>query len=441
MSPRAGPSARGPVWGLVLAAVLLGSTAPAAAAEPAVSRQVLSNGMTVLVRESQVARVVTASLQVAAGSGTETEQNAGVTSFVQRMLIRGTARRSMSQVLEAAEEIGGALEASGDVDHAELRGQALARHWERLLSLMAEAALEPAFGPDEVERERRVILGEIQTRSDNARAFAMDALLRDLYGPHPYGLPTLGWASTIERLRRDDLVAHYREIYRPNRVVLAVSGDVVRERVVRAAERLFARWPRAATGAARTPAAPAPTGERRVLDRPAQQAQVLVGFLGPSLKDPEYPAVKLLSALLGGGMGGRLFVEVRDKRGLAYSLGVLNPSRTGPSAFMSYLGTAAATAEAAEGAVLHEMERTRGEPPTEDEIARARAHLLGSLAMDRRTNARQAFYLAFFELLGAGWDFPERYARTVERVTGADLVAVGRRYLVRPTTVVLRPTR
>lgn len=426
-------------WAAVLALGVLGAAAPALAADQAISRHVLSNGMTILVRESQVAQVVAASLQVLAGSGDETEETAGATSFVQRMLIRGTVRRSMNQVLGAVEEIGGALEASGDVDHAELRGQALARHWERLLSLMAEAALEPAFASAEVERERRAILGEIQTRRDNPRAFAMDLLLRDLYRPHPYGLPTLGSASTIERMRRDDLVRRHHEIYRPDRVVLAVSGDVARERVVGAAERLFWKWPRAAGGAAHAPAAPVPAGERRLLERPAQQAQVLVGFLGPSLRDPEYPAVKLLSALLGGGMGGRLFVEVRDKRGLAYSLGVLNPSRVGPSAFMSYLGTRADSAEAAEAAVLHELARIRGEPPTADELARAKAHLLGSLAMDRRTNARQAFYLAFFELLGAGWDFPERYGRAVEGVAPADLVAVARRYLVRPTTVVLRP--
>jgi len=147
----------------------------------------------------------------------------------------------------------------------------------------------------------------------------------------------------------------------------------------------------------------------------------------------------VLGAVLGGGMSSRLFVELRDRRGLAYSTGVLTTNRAGPSLFLPYLGTAPANADAAVAGVLAEVDRLRRDRVEEREVARAKAWLLGNLAMDRRTSARHAWYLAFFELVGGGWDWPERYARAVETVTVADLARVAERYLARPTVVVLRP--
>jgi predicted Zn-dependent peptidase len=166
---------------------------------------------------------------------------------------------------------------------------------------------------------------------------------------------------------------------------------------------------------------------------------VLVGFLAPPLTHADYAPMRVLAAVLGGGMSSRLFVELRDRRGLAYSTGVLTTNRTGPSLFLPYLGTAPANADAAVAGVLAEVDRLRRDPVEERELARAKAWLLGNLAMDRRTSARHAWYLAVFELLGGGWDWPERYARAVEAVTVADLARVADRYLARPTVVVLRP--
>jgi zinc protease len=107
-------------------------------------------------------------------------------------------------------------------------------------------------------------------------------------------------------------------------------------------------------------------------------------------------------------MAGRLFSELRDRQGLAYSLGVINPTRAGPAPVAAYMGTAPENVEAAEPGMLRELARARAEDVTADELSRAKAYVLGGLAMDRRTNARHAWYLAFFEGLGLGWDFPER---------------------------------
>lgn len=425
---------------LTLVALLL-LALPAWAADVPVARRVLPNGLTVLVREDPDVGIVAASLQVRAGSMFETEATAGITNFLQRVLLRGTEKRSARGLAEAAEELGGSLDASGEVESAEIRVTAIARQWEPLLALLAEVVLEPTFPPAEVERERGLLLGQLQTRADNPFPRTFDTALQDMYGAHPYAWPSLGRRESVRQVTREALIAHYRTIYRPDRMVLAVSGNVPRTAVVAAAERLFRRLPAAGGAPAAPSVEPTPRGEPRVVEREAKQAQILVGFLAPPLAHADYAPVRVLAMVLGGGMSSRLFVELRDRRGLAYSVGVLATARTGPALFAPYLGTAPPNAEAALAGVLDEVARLRAQPVDERELARARAYLLGSLAMDRRTSARHAWYLAFYELIGAGWDWPQRFVHAVEAVTAEDLARVARRYLVRPTVVVLRPPK
>jgi len=429
---------------VALASTLLALTlvaGRAAAQEPQVIRQVLPNGFTVLVRENSAVGVVAASLQVRAGSRLETDSNSGITNFLHRTMMRGTAKRSAVQLATSSEDIGGSLDANGEVETAEVHGQALARHWETLLTLIAEVALQPSLPPDEIEKERRLLLARIRSRAEAPFSFSFDAVLRGLYGTNPYGRNQLGSKESLERLTRDDLLAHYRAIYRPDRMVLAVSGRVEGKRVVKTAERLFGKMARSAPDTQAALAVAEPPGERQVITRPAAQAQILAAYLGPGLSEPLYPAVKVLGAALGGGMAGRLFVELRDRRGLAYSTAVMTPYRTGPIFFVAYIGTAPASAAAAEAGMLRELERVREAPINGDELSRAKAYVRGQLAMDRRTNARLAWYMAFFETVGAGWDFPDRYARAIDAVTAEDVARAAERYLTRPTIVVLQPGR
>jgi zinc protease len=425
------------MW-LVLAALTLAPLVAGAAEAPGVARYVLLGGLRLLVRDDPNAQVVTVSLQVRSGSRYETPAASGLSHFVQRVMIRGTAKRSARQIVEAAEDIGGSVDASGDVEYAEVRGSALAVHRDALLELVADVTLRPTFPAEEVERERRLITSQIQTRAETPFALALDTLTSQLYRSHPIALPTLGRKASVARLGQADLVAHYRRVYRAGTMVLAVSGRVEPEVIRRQVERLFSQVPGGEVDEP-APVVPTPSLERHVLDRPVQQAQILMGFLGPGIGDPDYAPGKITSAILGGGMAGRLFVKLRDDRGLAYSLGMINPSRRGPGSFVAYMGTSGDTVATGEAGMREELDRFRTEGPTDAELARAKAYVLGNLAMDRRTNARHAWYLAFFELAGVGWDYPERYARALETVTGPDVTRVARRYLDRPTIVVVRP--
>jgi predicted Zn-dependent peptidase len=423
--------------GIVALLALAALAAARADAEP-VTPHTLPNGLRLLVRGDPASEVVAVSLQVRAGSLFESADRAGLTHFLQRAMLRGTARHSANSLAEAVEELGGTLDAAGDVETAEIRAQVVARHWEALLALLAEVVLAPSLPAEEVEHERRLILSQIHSRGDNPFLATLDALLGTLCGEHPCGRPSLGTPASIGAVTRAVLVAHHREIYQADRLVLVVSGRVQPARVARLVERLFGKMPRGSSPRPELPAPPRPAGQRRLLQRPVHEARILVGFPGPGLEEPDFAAARVLAAVLGGGMSGRLFVALRERRGLAYSVGMLSPFRTAPAFLIAHMGTDPASVEEAEAALRAEIDRLRDEPPGEQEVARGKAHVLGSLAMDRRTNARHAWYLGFFEAVGVGWQFAERYAAAVQAVTAADVLRVAQRYLDRPTVVLLR---
>ena len=425
---------------LVAAGLLALLAAPAWAQGPAVSRARLPNGLTVLVRENPTAPVVGISLMVRMGTRWESADNAGISNLVQLMIVRGTTTRDGGQIVEAADAMGGSIEATGDVDYSEIAATGLSRHWVEMLELVADVALRPTLPDGVVAAVRDFLLRQVRNRGDKPYDVALDTLTARVFGRHPYAWDPIGLKESLERLDRNVLLAHYKRHYVPAGLVLAVSGRVKTAEVMTQASRLFGPMP---AGAAPVPAppsppAPAPWRETRVV--PGAQAQILMGALAPALTDPDYPAVKVLASVLGGGMAGRFFSELRDKQGLAYTTAAQYPTRTDNSYFLAQLGTAPENMVRAEAALRAQLERVRRERVTDDELRVAKAYLLGNLAMDRRTNARQAWYLAAYEESGVGYEFLDRYVAAVRAVTAADLQRVAQRYLAVVRTVIVQPT-
>jgi predicted Zn-dependent peptidase len=423
---------------LALALVVL-AAAPAAAQTTRTER--LENGFTVIVRENPLAPVVALSLFVKVGTRWEQPANAGISNFLHAVMVKGTTKRSGSQLAEEIAAMGGKISAAGDIDYSEIKCSALARFWRPLLGLAAELARQPQLSADEVAGERDWLLSRVQRRRDNAPSRVFDELYAALYGPHPYAIPGLGTPASLARIDHAALVAHYRAYYRPARMVLTVSGQVAADEVVAEARRLFGGLPAGGGAAEPVLPAPVPAGRRLVIEQPAQQTQIVVGALAPSLDHADHAAVKMLSTVLGGGMAGRLFVELRDRRGLAYTATSFYEPVREPGALILYLGTAPESAAKAEEGLRQEIEKIRRERVGDDELRRAKNYLLGRYEMDRRTNERQAWYLGFYTVEGVGLDYPARYRRAVEAVTAADVLRAAQTYLARLTSVVLQPPR
>ena len=425
------------LWGVLF----LGALAPPAmAADPAaISRTRLANGLTVLVRENPTAPVVAVSLGVRMGTRWETPETAGISNFLQLMVVRGTASRSGIQIVEEVERLGGRIDATADQDWSEISATALGRHWKTLIELVADVALHPSLPEGLVDGVKEYLLRQIRNRGEQPYPVGFDALMQPLFGPHPYAWHYLGKRASVERLDRAALLTHYRRHYVSGGMVLAVSGRVRAPAVIAEAERLFGAVPAGQPPAATSVRPPMPVASRSVNEVPGAQAQILMGAFAPSLTHPDYPAVKVLSAVLGGGLAGRFFSELRDKQALAYSTAALYPSLVDTGYFVAQLGTAPENFPRAEASLKKELERIREEPPSAEELRVAKAYLLGNLAMDRRTNARQAWYLATFELAGVGYEFLDRYVTAVRDVTPADVHRAARTYLGTVRESVARP--
>jgi zinc protease len=420
--------------GLSLAPLGAGAQAP-----PAISRTRLPNGFTVIVRENRAAPVVAMSLMIRMGTRYESSRTAGMSNLLQLMLVRGTTTRNGTEIIEAAEEMGGSLDSYGEVDYSEIAATALSRYWADMLALVADVALNPTIPEGTTRAVQDFLLKQIRNRGEKPADAGSDFLGRRLFGTHPYAWNPIGYKDSIDRITRDALVAHYLNFYVPGNMVLAVSGRVSAAEVQAAAQKLFGSLRPGPEPTLARASAPALEGTRDVLEVPGAQAQILMAGFAPALTDPEFAAVKVLTTVLGGGMAGRFFSELRDKQGLAYTTGMVSPPRVERGQVVAQIGTAPENAEKSEAALRSELERIRREPPSEEEVRIAKAYLLGNLAMDRRTNARQAWYMAAYELAGVGPDFPERYGAQVRAVTAADVQRAAQRYLATLRTVVVRP--
>ena len=425
--------------GLALVALAPPQLAAADGATGAVTRTKLGNGMTVLVRENPTAPVVAISLMVRMGTRWETRQNAGISNFLQLMVVRGTASRDGTQIVSDADRMGGSIDAYGDADYSEIPATALSRFWGEMLDLVAEVALRPSIPERTSQAVRDFLVRQIRNRAEKPYDAAFDGLMARTYGDNPYAWDPLGLKESLERVDRAALLAHYRRHYVPGAMVLAVSGKVKSAEVVARAERLFGAVPAAPVPPPSTTAAPAPASARTVVTVPGAQAQILMGGLAPSLTDPDLAAMKVVSTVLGGGLASRFFSELRDKQGLAYTTAAREPMRVGQGYFLALLGTAPANKEKAEAALREQLERIQRQAVSDEELRVAKAYLLGSLAMDRRTNARHAWYMASLEVAGVGHEFLDRYVAQVRAVTKADVQLAAQRYLATVRTVVAEP--
>jgi zinc protease len=432
---------RGSRWRVasVVAVVLLLLPGAGGAQTGGITRARLPNGLTIIVRENHESPVVAYSLMIRMGTRTETPDNAGISNLLQQMLVRGTEKLDGEQIAEAADRMGGSIDAYGDADYSEITATALARNGQEMLDLIGDCVLRPTLPDGTLQAVRNFLVRQIRNRGDKPFDVASDRMRAALFGSNPYAWDPLGRRESVEKLDRAALIAYYRRFYVPGQLVLAVSGDVNTAEVVAQAQRIFGSM---APGRVEMPAVPAPpamAASREVVVVPGAQAQIFKGTLAPPLTDPDHPPLKVLTALLGGGMASRFFSELRDQQALAYTTLALYPSRVDESAFVAILGTAPENVPKAEAALAQQLERIRNQVASADEVEVARAYVVGSQAMDRRTNARQAWYLAFYEIAGVGYEFLDRYAEAVKKVTPEDVQRVARKYLDVVRTVVVQP--
>jgi predicted Zn-dependent peptidase len=388
-----------------------------------VVKHVLDNGVTVLIDEMQDVRSFALGLFVRAGSGDEPAARQGLSHFLEHVLFKRTRRRSNVQIARAIDRLGGDVDAFTTKEYTGFYVHTLDTRFAEALDLMGDVVLSPAFDGSDIEMERGVILEEIGEANDNPDDLVHEMFVSSFWKSHPLGAPILGTAETVKAIGRDDLYGYYRAHYVPGNIIVAIAGHVRADEVMRAVSRLFRRR---ANGerAARDGRERRPHSHQHVRVQPRrglEQVHVCLGVAGPAQASERRFTASLLDIVLGGGMSSRLFQEVREKRGLAYSIGSsLNSYRLG-----GYETVSAACAPRNLSRVLEvtlrELRKLKRSGVRPHELSWAKENLKGNLILALESTVSRMSAAARQEFYFGRSIPPEEWISRVENVTLDDV--------------------
>jgi predicted Zn-dependent peptidase len=392
------------------------------------------------VASDRMDQVETVSVGLYVGAGTRHEPAAinGAAHMLEHMAFKGTKRRDAKAIAEEIENVGAFMNAHTGREQTAYYIKCLKEDVDLALDILADIFLESVFDPAEFERERGVILQELGQVEDTPDDVIFDRFQETAFPDQALGRPVLGTADNIRRMPRAAALDWRRAMYAPANVVLAAAGNLDPDRLVARAGELFGTW--RATGGASDEPARYRGGEFRD-DSDLEQAHLVLGFPSVAYRDPDYWAVQVFATMLGGGMSSRLFQEIREKRGLCYSISAHASSFSDGGVFDVYTGTGEREMEELIPALVSELRAARA-VPTPAEMRRAKAQMRAGLLMSlESTNARMDALGG--NLLVFGRDItPEEVSAKVEAVNAEDIARVAGRILSgRPTLAALGPLK
>ncbi len=393
----------------------------------------LPSGLRVVVEPMPYLHSLSVGLWVQAGSAFESEALAGASHFLEHLLFKGTERRSALEISAAMDNVGGVLNAFTAKEHTCFYTRALSEYLELSIDLLSDMYCHALLEPAEVERERSVIIEEINMYEDSPDEVALDLFCSALWPQHSYGRSVAGSIASVGALSRSALYDYWRQAYVPANTVLAVAGNVVMEQVTELAARYF----QPACGAA-PPQLPPPQAVPAVVarEKEIEQGHVVMGFPAFAVTDPDYDAAAIVANALGGGASSRLFQEVREKRGLSYSAFSLLDAQAAGGYLLSYAATQPERSRELIEVMAAEYAKLAAHGLSDAEIAASKAQLKGSLLLSMENSS------SVMSRLGRTLLEEERVYAVLERVerlmrvSREQIDAVIRR-LIRPEALVL----
>jgi predicted Zn-dependent peptidase len=393
-----------------------------------VRRSVLPSGVRILSEHVPGSQSVSVSFSVAVGSRDETNNHFGSTHFLEHLLFKGTKTRSAMDIAVAFDSVGGSSNASTGKEHTSYYAKVQDKALPIAVEVIADMLTSSLIDETEFENERPVILEELAMNDDDPQDVVHEAFSTAVLGDHPLGRPIGGTIETITAVSRAAVWEHYQNNYRPQDLVVAAAGSVDHQELIKLVEQGLstAGWdlglqakpvPRRLLN----PAKISRGSKLNVIHRPISQVNIMVGSEGLYVDDPRRYAMGVLNTVLGGGMSSRLFQEIREKRGLAYSVYSFNQGYSDAATFGLYAGCSPAKAKEVTELMIAELDKVAQAGITSEELALARGNISGSLALKFETNQARMSRLASAEIVaGEFMDLDE----TIERFEAVELSQV-----------------
>ncbi|MCC6616966.1 MAG: insulinase family protein [Anaerolineae bacterium] len=399
-----------------------------------ITREVLDNGIIVLVYENFATQSVVLSGSLGAGSLYEQSDKSGLAAMTANALMRGTQSRDFNAIATMLEDIGADLDVSAGVHRAGFGGKALAEDLPVLIDLLADVLRQPAFPTAPVERMRGEMLTGLQIRSQDTRYRARRAFHQQLYPEtHPYHYSVSGSLETVPTITIDELQAFHGAHYGPEMMVIAIVGAVKASDAIAQARAAFEDWHNLHQPPTRTlPQVEQPAEIRRAFVPLAgkTQSDIVIGSLGPSRFEPDYMAAMLVNCVLGQfGMSGRIGETVREDLGLAYYAYSSLDGGMGPTPWRAIAGVNPANIQLATERIIDEIRRITNEPVSDEDLANVQSFFVGKLPLQLESNEGIAGTMLNMEIYGLGLDYLLTYRERIHALSKEDLLGAARHYL------------
>ena len=408
---------------------------------PGFQRTVLDNGVRVLTETVPSVHSVAVGAWVDAGSRDERPAQGGITHFIEHMVFKGTRRRRGYLINQRMESVGGYLNAFTTKEHTCFYARGLDEHLGRALETVVDLVAEPTLPPREIEKEKDVVVEEIKMYEDAPEDHVFDHYEAALYPDHPLGRPVIGTPETVRSFSQDDLQGYIGQHYVPNRLVVSVAGRARHRDVVRQVERLLAGFERAPRPAQREPAN-GYTPVEVTVERPVQQAHVVLGTRALGAEDPRRTVLSVLNTILGGGMSSRLNQNIREKYGWCYSVYSFVNVQTDSGDVGVYIGTDASRVDRSRVLIERELNKLAESPVSDRMLTRAKHQLKGSIVLGLESLSNRMQRAGRVELVH-GREVPvEEVVAEIEAVTAEEVRALAEGLFApgRLSTVALLPS-
>lgn len=406
-----------------------------------IQRFVLNNGITLILVENYTSNVIAGRIFLKnCGSKWEKRAQAGISHLLASVMIKGTRNLSAIEIAEKVESIGASLGAEATTDYFLMSLKTIATDFPEMLPIAGEIMRFPTFPEHEVELEKNLTLQNILSQKEQPFNVGFNQLREMMYGEHPYGVSTLGMAETVSNLTSFDLKEYHQTYFRPDNLVISLAGKISKEAAINIVEKVFGDWQAPSKPIANLdlfPIANKPHEKR--INQDTQQSILMLGYLAPEVKSNDYAIIKLLSTYLGNGLSSRLFVELREKRGLAYDVSAFYPTRLDTSQFVVYMGTSPQNTQIGIEGLEKEVKRLCHEELTQQELQTAKNKLLGQYALGKQTNAEFAQIYGWYETLGLGIEFDQEFQDKITQVTPDLAQKVAYNYFKMPYLSIVGP--
>jgi predicted Zn-dependent peptidase len=380
----------------------------------------LDSGVRVVTEAVPSVRSVALGIWVRTGSRDETPAQAGVSHFLEHMLFKGTEKHSAIEISETFDGLGAAVNAATGKETTHLHARFLDEHTEEAFQLLSEMLLDPTY--PEVDSEREVVLEEIAMYEDEPMDRVHDFLAHAVFGEHPLGRRVLGAAEVIASIPVPDIEAYHRARYVVPNIVVAAAGHLDHDAICELTKR-FVVAPAQDSAPSNGPAPPLEP-RLRFHEKDTEQYHICFGAPGINRSDERRFALAVFDSIYGGATSSRLFIEVREKRGLAYSVGSYNDQYTDAGLVATYVGTREENVEEACGLIATELERLRSEPVSAVELARSKELVKGRLVLSSESTAARMSRIARAVLFDTPLYTLDEVLEKVDAVTVDDLSAL-----------------